>query len=159
MPGISTPETEIPWTSPRPVRESLLTGVAPRERTHLVLVVDDHVDSRTIARIVLQRAGFRVAEAASGSEGLETALALRPSAVLLDMILPGMDGWDIAARLRADARTADCAIVALTALVGHHEHDRARTAGCNDVLVKPASPYAIVAAIANFVGTPLRSTI
>lgn len=158
MPGFSTPVTENPWTSQIQLRGSLPT-VPVRERSHLVLVVDDHVDSRTIARIVLQRAGFRVAEASSGGEALELALALRPSAVLLDMILPGMDGWDIAARLRADSRTADCAIVALTALVAQHDHDRARTAGCNDVLVKPASPYSIVAAIANLVGTPLRSAV
>ena len=159
MPGISTPETASPWTSPRSAGESALPALTPRERSHLVLVVDDHVDSRTIARIVLQRAGFRVAEASSGIEGLETALALRPSAVLLDMILPGIDGWEIAARLRADPRTANTTIVALTALVGHHEHERARSAGCDDVLVKPASPYSIVAAIASLVGAPLRSAI
>ena len=158
MSGFSMPVTETSWTSPHQLRGPL-PAVPVRERSHLVLVVDDHVDSRTIARIVLQRAGFRVAEAASGVEALELALALRPSALLLDMILPGMDGWDIAARLRADPRTADCVIVALTALVGQHDHDRARTAGCNDVLVKPASPYAIVAAITDFLGVPRRTAV
>src|SRR5204862_4448244 len=62
----------------------------------LVLVVDDHEDSRIIARLVLEAAGFRVCEAASGGAGLSLATTLEPAVMLLDLILPGIDGWEVA---------------------------------------------------------------
>ena len=70
-----------------------------------VLIVDDHEDSRTVGRLVLESRGFHVIEAATGNEGLHKALTERPSVVLLDIVLPGIDGWEIARRIRADAST------------------------------------------------------
>lgn len=123
-------------------------------RSPLALVIDDHADSRTIARIVLESAGFRVTDTPTGDEGLRVAVALRPRVVLLDMILPGLDGWEIARRLRSDPRTSRCIIVALTALVGLRDHDRARLAGCDEVLIKPVRPRAIVSAISELIALP-----
>ena len=97
------------------------TGTCPP----LVLVVDDHEDSRAIARLVLESAGFRVAEAKTGFEGFRMGVELRPSVILLDMILPGLDGWEIARLLRANADVKNATIVAVTALASADDRDRA----------------------------------
>jgi len=90
-----------------------------------VLVVDDHEESRTIARLVLERAGFRVAEASTGSEGLRLAGLLRPAVVLLDLIMPGLDGWELSRQLHKNPATAGAAVIALTAVAIPEDHDRA----------------------------------
>ena len=116
----------------------------------LVLVVDDHEDSRIIARVVLESAGFRVRDAACGVEGLTLAKSLRPDVLLLDLILPGIDGWEVARRLRRDADLNGMPIIALTALAQLHERDIARDAGCDEVLTKPVSPSVIVRTVRSF---------
>jgi CheY-like chemotaxis protein len=77
----------------------------------LALIVDDHRDFRKFARRLLERAGFEVAEASDGFEGLSSAAALRPDIVLLDIQLPDVDGIEVARRL---AEGADAPVVALT---------------------------------------------
>jgi len=120
----------------------------------LVLVVDDHEDSRIIARLVLEAAGFRVREAANGAMGLNLATALEPDVILLDLILPGVDGWEVARRLRCDPSTANIGIIAVTALALRDDHVRARHAGCDTVLTKPVLPKAIVETVCRFVERP-----
>jgi CheY-like chemotaxis protein len=71
----------------------------------------------TVGRLVLESRGFHVIEAATGNEGLQKALTERPSVVLLDIVLPGIDGWEIARRIRADASTCKH---------DHHRRDGAR---------------------------------
>lgn len=132
-----------------------LTGVATAP---LVLVVDDHADSRLIARLVLESAGFRVAEAESGSEALRVASALRPAAVLLDLVLPELDGWEVAQRLRAEEGGQDVVVIAFTAIGLRAEHDRALAAGCDAVITKPAMPRAVVAALGERIGFPMPAT-
>jgi CheY-like chemotaxis protein len=120
----------------------------------LVLVVDDHDDSRTIARLVLESAGFRVAEAAGGCEGLRLATELRPQVVLLDLVLPGVDGWEIARLLRRDRTTRRGIIIAVTAIANADDQARAIDAGCDEVLTKPVSPANMLATIRRYVGLP-----
>jgi two-component system, cell cycle response regulator DivK len=139
-----------------PLRQSDLSRQSFLSATNLlppvVLVVDDHEESRTIARLVLERAGFRVAEAATGSEGLRLATLLRPAVVLLDLIMPGLDGWELARQLNANPATARTSIIALTALATADDHDRALLAGCDAVLTKPVRPIRIVETVQQFVG-------
>ncbi|HEY4132066.1 MAG TPA: response regulator, partial [Gemmatimonadaceae bacterium] len=80
----------------------------------LVLVADDHDDSRVIARLVLESAGFEVVEASTGHEAITLAHAHHPAAILLDMIMPELDGWDTARRLRSDTSMNSIAIIGLT---------------------------------------------
>jgi two-component system, cell cycle response regulator DivK len=131
-------------------RQSFLS--ATNRLPPVVLVVDDHEESRTIARLVLERAGFRVAEASTGLEGLRLAGLLRPAAVLLDLIMPGLDGWELARQLHANPATSRAAIIALTALATAEDHDRALLAGCDAVLTKPVRPIRIVETVQHFVG-------
>ncbi len=136
-----------------PTAEALPPAVAPTSllRAPLILVVDDHEPSRALARLVLERAGFRVAEAATGHEGLRQAQVLRPVVVLLDIILPELDGWTVARLLREDVRTRDSVILALTAWTGVGEGARALAIGFDEVLTKPVLPRTLAAVVARYV--------
>lgn len=123
----------------------------------LVLVVDDHDDSRAIARLVLESAGFRVAEARTGFEGFRMGVELRPSVILLDMILPGLDGWEITRLLRANTDVKNATIIAVTALASADDRDRALLAGCNEVLIKPVPPAFLLETVRRYIGVSVSS--
>ncbi len=125
---------------------------APRGRTSdrnganraLILVVDDFQDNREMYAEYLVYSGFRVAEAANGLEALEKTLQLKPDLVLMDLSLPGIDGWEATRRLKSDARTQSIPVVALTghALAGHSKV--AANAGCDAFIAKPCLPEVLV---------------
>jgi CheY-like chemotaxis protein len=104
---------------------------------------------------VLESRGFHVIEAATGNEGLQKALTERPSVVLLDIVLPGIDGWEIARRIRADASTCNTIIIAVTALAGIEDRHRSYMAGCDSVLTKPVPPSTMLAVINQYVSAHL----
>lgn len=106
----------------------------------LVLVVDDVDHGREIFAEYLEFRGFRVATAADGLEALEKAFALRPDVILMDLSLPGIDGWEATRRLKEDERTHDIPIIALTAHALASAHEKARAAGCSSVVTKPCLP-------------------
>ena len=110
----------------------------------LILVVDDYQDAREMYAEYLQYSGFRVAEAKNGSEAVAQARSLRPDLILMDLSLPGMDGWEATRVLKADEDTKDIPIVALTghALAGASEG--ARKAGCDSFVTKPCLPDDLV---------------
>ena len=126
----------------RPVRY-----MPPRRDGPLVLVADDHDDSRDIARMVLESAGYRVTEATTGLEALAIANVLHPAIVLLDVVMPDLDGWATARRLRADPNTCGAKIIALTALTGANYREESLAAGCDELLTKPIHPRALLAAL------------
>jgi CheY-like chemotaxis protein len=128
--------------------------VAAAGQPALVLVVDDHEDSRIIMRLVVESVGLRVADARTGPEGLQAARELLPSIVLLDLVLPGLDGWHIARLLRADARLRDTALIAVTASAAVEDLADARAAGCNEVLTKPMHPDTLYQTLERYVGFP-----
>src|SRR5262249_15295979 len=80
----------------------------------LILVVDDYQDAREMYAEYLQFSGFRVAEARNGNEAVDQAFALKPDLILMDLSLPGMDGWEATRQLKADERTRNIPVVALT---------------------------------------------
>jgi two-component system cell cycle response regulator DivK len=87
----------------------------PRTHQPLILLVDDYQDSRTMYAGFLAFSGYRVAEAENGFESIEKARALTPDLVLMDVSLPGIDGWEACRRLKADPETKDIPVVMLTA--------------------------------------------
>ena len=110
----------------------------------LVLVVDDYQDAREMYAEYLQYSGFRVAEAKNGNEAVAQARSLKPDLILMDLSLPGMDGWEATRVLKADDATKHIPIVALTghALAGASEG--ARKAGCDSFVTKPCLPDDLV---------------
>ena len=114
------------------------------QNTPLILVVDDYQDAREMYAEYLQFSGFRVAEARNGNEAVEQAVALKPDLILMDLSLPGMDGWEATRRLKADDTTRHIPIVALTghALAGASEG--AKKAGCDSFVTKPCLPDDLV---------------
>jgi two-component system cell cycle response regulator DivK len=110
----------------------------------LILVVDDYEDAREMYAEYLRFCGFRVAEARNGSEALEQAFSLKPDLILMDLSLPGLDGWEATRQLKADERTRQIPVVALTghALAGASEG--AKRAGCDSFVTKPCLPDDLV---------------
>jgi two-component system cell cycle response regulator DivK len=117
----------------------------------LILIIDDHDDSRSIGRLLLENAGFSVLEAATGTEGIRAAVEHQPNVVLLDLILPEMDGWSVARHLREHVATRHAMILAVTALAGDDDQDRALLAGCDEILTKPVPPSVLLAAVRRYV--------
>jgi len=113
---------------------------APRPKSPLVLVVDDFPDNRDMYMQYLEFSGMRVAEAQNGHEALQQAFALLPNLIVMDLSLPGLDGWEATRRLKADARTRAIPVIALTghALAGHSQG--AIEAGCDAFIPKPCLP-------------------
>ncbi len=111
----------------------------------LVLVVDDYADAREMYAESLLLQGFRVAQAANGVEAVDLARALAPDAILMDLSLPGIDGWEATRRLKGDTATRHIPVVAITGHAPVHAADRARAAGCDRLLIKPALPDQVIA--------------
>jgi CheY-like chemotaxis protein len=117
-----------------------------------ILIVDDVEDNREMYAEYLRFAGFEVVTAANGEEGLEQALAKPPDAVVLDLTMPRLDGWALAAALRGDARTQHTRIVVLSghALTGTEEG--ALKAGAHSFLTKPCLPEDLAAEVRRLLG-------
>jgi two-component system, cell cycle response regulator DivK len=112
-----------------------MTAPAP-----LILVVDDFLDNRQMYAEYLAFSGLRVEEAENGHEALEKAFAMLPDLIVMDLSLPGIDGWEATRRLKADPRTKRIPVIALTghALAGHSKG--AMDAGCDAFITKPCLP-------------------
>jgi CheY-like chemotaxis protein len=119
----------------------------------LILVVDDYEDAREMYAEYLRFCGFRVAEARNGNEALEQEFTLMPDLILMDLSLPGMDGWEATRQLKADDRTRNIPVVALTghALAGASEG--ARRAGCDSFVTKPCLPDDLVVEVRRMLGS------
>jgi CheY-like chemotaxis protein len=106
----------------------------------LVLLVDDYPDNRDIYVQFLTYSGLRVEEAENGHQALDKAFTLRPDVIVMDLSLPGLDGWEATRRLKQDPRTRDIPVIALTghALAGHSKG--ALDAGCDAFIIKPCLP-------------------
>src|SRR5919108_2471606 len=116
----------------------------PRET---ILVVDDEEDILLLCRVNLEFEGYRVATASSGVEGLELARELRPSMILLDVMMPSMDGWHVLEALKADSETSSIPVVMLTARVQGEDQMRGWSGGAADYIMKPFSPVALLETI------------
>jgi CheY-like chemotaxis protein len=119
-----------------------------------VLVVDDDGTTRLAARVVLEHYGFVVREASRGLEALALAQMSRPRVVLLDLVLPEIDGPQLAEMLRRDPAMCDAALIAVSA--SDEDRRRALDAGCNEFLYKPMTPASLAGAIIRQARRPRR---
>ena len=105
--------------------------------TKRILIVEDQEDNRKILRDLLTSAGYEPIEAVTGEEGVTLAETRRPDLVLMDIMLPGMDGYEITRRLRADERFRRLPVLALTAKAMKGDREKCIAAGASDYLAKP----------------------
>jgi DNA-binding response OmpR family regulator len=105
-----------------------------------VLVIDDEAPIRLLCRVNLEAEGMQVAEAADGPSGLERARADRPDVILLDVMMPGLDGWRVAEQLIDDPATQGIPIVFLTARAEFRDRAKGLDIGGVDYITKPFNP-------------------
>jgi two-component system alkaline phosphatase synthesis response regulator PhoP len=105
-----------------------------------VLIVDDEAPIRLLCRVNLEAEGMHVVEATDGESGIEQVLNERPDVVLLDIMMPRLDGWQVAERLAEDARTSEIPIIFLTARAELRDRARGLDIGGVDYVTKPFNP-------------------
>ncbi len=120
--------------------------------SHRILVVDDEPDITALVAYHLAKGGYRVSTAANGPDALKAAREERPDIVILDVMLPGVSGYDVLAELRRMEETRDVGVILLTARREEPDRIRGLSLGADDYLVKPFSP----AELALRVGALLR---
>lgn len=111
---------------------------------HTILSIEDQPDIRRLIRMTLEFKDYEVLEAGTGEEGLEIARRTPPDLILLDVMMPGIDGHEVARRLQADARTRDVPVVMISALGQTAEIEAGLLSGALHYLVKPFSPWELL---------------
>ena len=115
--------------------------------THRILVVDDESDITALVAYHLAKAGFRVSTASNGPDALKSAREERPDIVILDLMLPGVSGYDVLAELRRKEETRDVGVILLTARREETDRIRGLSLGADDYLTKPFSFPVLVARV------------
>jgi two-component system, cell cycle response regulator DivK len=116
----------------------------------LILVVEDNPRNLKLVRDILEHLGYRTVEAESAEDGIELARSHRPELILMDVQLPGMDGVEAVARLRANRETAELKVVALTAFAMKKDRERFLAAGFDGYVEKPIEVREFPGQIAQF---------
>jgi len=125
-----------------------------------VLVVEDEPDNRDIMCSVVQDvAGYRASAVADGDEALAAVASKPPDLILLDLVLPGVDGVEVARRLKSDPATRAIPILAISALARAADRDQALAVGCDDYIDKPFSLDDLVAKIHQLLRPAAASTL
>jgi CheY-like chemotaxis protein len=128
----------LPITAKRP--EQPLQGPEVRDTNLKVVVVEDNTDSRALLESLLKMDGYDVTAAPDGNRGYEVIVACRPDVALLDIGLPGMDGYQLARKIRSELNDQRIQLVALTGYGRSVDRQKVLEAGFNEHLVKPVDP-------------------
>ena len=115
-----------------------------------ILVIEDNEKNMYLMTFILERMGHVVLKAVTGEEGVEAAVREVPDLILMDIQLPGIDGFEATKRIRASAAARGVPIVAVTSLAMTGDRERLLAAGCNGYIEKPIDPDAIMGQIAGF---------
>jgi hypothetical protein len=151
----STFTIELPAEAPEtPVRADAARDedsetIAGPDQGSLLLVIDDDASARDLLSRTLAKEGFRVATASNGDDGLRLARELQPVAVTLDVMMPGLDGWAVLSRLKADPETAQIPVVMCTIL---RDEAMAFSLGASDFITKPVDRERLVGLLGHFRG-------
>jgi DNA-binding response OmpR family regulator len=111
------------------------------------LIVDDEAPIRLLCKVNLEAEGIEVLEAGDGVTGLEVARTEKPDAILLDVMMPGLDGWNVAEQLLADEATSAIPIIFLTARADLRDRVRGMDAGGLDYVTKPFNPLELASLV------------
>ncbi len=118
-----------------------------------ILIIEDNEQNLYLMRFLLEKNGFTVADAADGPNGIQAARALQPDLILLDIQLPGMDGYAVASELRKHAALETTPIIAVTSYAMVGDRERALSSGATDYIEKPINPFTFVEQISRHLGT------
>ena len=113
----------------------------------LILVIEDQEDNRRIMRDLFTSAGYEVVEAFTGEEGVTSARAHRPDLIVMDIALPGIDGYEATRRIKANPELSGVKIIAVTSYALSGDDVKAYEAGCDDYVAKPFSPRKLLTKI------------
>jgi two-component system cell cycle response regulator DivK len=120
--------------------------------TKRILVVEDQEDLRGVLRDLLTGSGFEVAEAADGHAGVAKAKSERPDLILMDIQLPGIDGYEAARQIKADPDLKATPIIAVSSFAMKGDEQKARASGCDEYVTKPYSPMHLLRLIRSRLG-------
>ena len=120
--------------------------------TKILLVEDNEMNRDMLSRRLIRR-GFQVVLAMDGQQGVDLARSERPDIVLMDMSLPGIDGWEATRRLKADDATRGLPVIGLTAHAMSGDREKAIEAGCDDYDTKPVELDRLIGKIERLLGT------
>jgi CheY-like chemotaxis protein len=109
-----------------------------------LLIADDEGSIRGLVRVTLEGESYEILEAGDGEEALHVAYAEHPALILLDVMMPRLDGLEVCRRLKTDPITKDIVIVLLTAMAQDSDRERGFAAGADDYVTKPFSPLALL---------------
>ena len=115
-----------------------------------ILLVEDQEDGRRIVRDLLAASDYALIEAKTGEEGLALAEQERPDLILMDIQLPGLDGYEVTRRIKANPTLSHIPIIAVTSYALSGDEQKAYAAGCDDYVAKPFSPRALMAKIREY---------
>jgi two-component system cell cycle response regulator DivK len=145
------------------VRVTVFTGplrlpvpIGPSERS--VLIVEDEPDARDMLALFLAFCGYTAHVAADGIEAIDMAVRFRPTIILMDLMMPRMDGWEATRRLKADPRTRGIPIIVVSANSQLDEKERARDAGCQAFITKPCDLDSLATMLRDFPDQHSRSS-
>jgi two-component system, cell cycle response regulator DivK len=115
-----------------------------------ILVVEDQADNRRILHDLLSSVGYEILEAVTGDEGVTLAITQHPDLILMDIQLPGMDGYEATRRIKADPALHHIPIIAVTSYALSGDDAQAFAAGCDSYVAKPFSPRALLAKVREY---------
>jgi two-component system, cell cycle response regulator DivK len=115
-----------------------------------VLVIEDNVQNAYLARFILEAHQYQVLEALDGPTGIQMAIEHAPSLILLDIQLPGMDGYEVARRIRSQPTLAQTPIVAVTSYAMVGDRERVLESGCSGYIEKPINPDTFIREVSSF---------
>ena len=115
-----------------------------------ILLVEDHEDNRRIVRDLVTSAGYELIEAVTGEEGVALADTQRPDLILMDIQLPGLDGYEATRRIKGNPALRHIPIIAVTSYALSGDDVKAREAGCDAYVTKPFSPRGLLTKIREY---------
>ena len=155
----STFTVRLPGIHPPDADNAAASASTPVSRRLRVLVVDDHEDSRTMLRLLLEQTGHEAVEAVDGIDGVQLALSRRPDVAIIDIGLPGINGYEVARRLRALPMSGTIALIALTGYGQDEDRRRALQSGFDRHLVKPVDAERLTQALMEVTAGPSQPAI
>jgi two-component system alkaline phosphatase synthesis response regulator PhoP len=124
-----------------------------------ILIIEDDVSTSQFLSYTMEREGYQAITALNGIDGLKKALAEKPDLIILDLMLPGLDGFELCHRLRAYPATADIPVLILSAKAQDADKSAAFKVGANCYIVKPADPAKVVDAVKDMLNQPIPGAI